>query len=88
MFRRTLRITAGVLLAATLTVWLVAGANVGWTRTRVPVKTLDEITGIEGITYERRFVPGVDVVAIATLASAMLAGVSLLVPHKQPQTTS
>ena len=45
--KRLLRILAIVLaLGATLT-WAALGANRGWTRTSVPVKTLDEVTGIE-----------------------------------------
>ena len=38
-----------VLLAAGAT-WLATGANRGWTKTSVPVKTLDEVTGIVYVT--------------------------------------
>ena len=38
-----------VVLAAGAT-WLVTGANRGWTKTSVPVKTLDPVTEIEGIS--------------------------------------
>jgi hypothetical protein len=68
-----------VLLVTSLSWWLAAGAHRGWTQTSVPVKTLDEVTGIEGIDYQKRFVPGVDVLALAALVSGTLAGLSLLV---------
>jgi len=57
--------------------WLAAGAHRGWTQTLVPVKTLDEVTGIEGITYQRRFVPGVDFLAAAVLGAGALAGAAV-----------
>jgi hypothetical protein len=74
--KRTLRILAVLLVVAAAGFWLVAGANRGWTKTRVPRKTLDEVTGIEGVTYAPRFVPGLDFLALALAASGVLAGVS------------
>lgn len=58
--------------------WAAAGANRGWTKTSVPVKTLDEITGIEAITYENRFVPGVDFLGAAGVGALVLLGASFL----------
>ena len=75
--RRTLRILALVLAATAVLAWLGLGANRGWTRTSVPVKTLDEVTGIEGIEYQKKFVPGVDLLATALAGAAVLAGASL-----------
>ena len=57
--------------------WLATGANRGWTKTSVPVKTLDEVTGIEGITYQEKFLPGVDFLGAAFGGAALLAGASL-----------
>jgi hypothetical protein len=62
---------------ATAILWLATGANRGWTKTSVPVKTLDEVTGIEGITYQKKFLPGVDFLAVAFAGSVVLAGASL-----------
>jgi hypothetical protein len=59
--------------------WLAAGAHTGWTRTSEPVKTLDEVTGLEGIEYRRRFVPGLDFLGAVLLGSSILAGASFLV---------
>lgn len=54
--------------------WWATGANRGWTKTQVPVTTLDEITGITGIRYEQRLVPGVDVLIPSALIAAALFG--------------
>jgi polyisoprenoid-binding protein YceI len=76
--KRTLQILALVVVLATGIVWLATGANRGWTRTSVEMKTLDEVTGIEGIEYRKRFVPGVDFLGAALLGAGLLAGASLL----------
>jgi TRAP-type C4-dicarboxylate transport system permease small subunit len=83
--KKTLRILAVVLVLAFAGFWLASGANRGWTKTSVPVKTLDEVTGIEGITYENKFVPGVDFLAVGTGAAVLLTGVSFLFRTKSNQ---
>ena len=75
---KILRGTALGLLAAGVAGWWVAGANRGWTKTSVPVKTTDEVTGLEGIAYQKRFLPGVDFLAVVVGAAGALAGVSFL----------
>jgi len=37
------------------------------------VKTLDPVTGIEGISYQKKFLPGVDFLGAAFGGAAMLA---------------
>ena len=82
--KQTLRILAlGLVLAATLA-WIALGANRGWTRTSVPVKTIDAVTGLEGIEYQKRFVPGLDLLGGALLGAGSLAGASLA--FRKPQT--
>ncbi len=54
------RFFAIVLFAACLAVWIAGGAERGWTKTSVPTTFEDEITGIEGIRYEEKFVPGIE----------------------------
>jgi hypothetical protein len=76
--KKTLRILAVILVLASAGFWLASGANRGWTKTSVPVKTLDEVTGIEGITYQKKFVPGVDFLAVGIAAAVLLTGVSFL----------
>jgi hypothetical protein len=69
-----LRTLALVILVGTAGFWAAKGAHRGWSQNRVPVSQTDEITGIDYITYEERFVPGVDVLAAgAGLATALFA---------------
>jgi hypothetical protein len=80
--KKLLRIIAvAVALAATAT-WLATGANRGWTKTSVEKKTVDEVTGLEGITYEKRFSLGLDLLGGALLGAGLIAGVSFLFRNK------
>jgi hypothetical protein len=83
--KRTLRIIAGVLIVGSIAFWAATGANRGWTKTSVPKKIVDEVAGIEGVTYEKHFVPGVDFLGAAWLGAGFLAGVSFFVPAKSKQ---
>ena len=83
-----LQVMAGFLFVAAAASWLATGANRGWTKTSVPRKLLDEVTGIEGVRYERRFVPGVDFLAAAALASSLLAAGSFLFRKNKPETAN
>ena len=75
--KRSFQILALLLLLGTAGTWLIAGANRGWTKTSVAVKTLDQVTGIEGISYQKKFLPGVDFLGAGLLASFLLGGISL-----------
>ena len=60
------------MLVAAVGFWLAKGAHWGWNQSKVPKKTLDEVTGIEQVTYEDRFVPGFEflggtMIAVGTL---------------------
>ena len=85
--RKTLQIIALLLGFATSASWLVTGANRGWTKTSVPVKTADEVTGIEGISYRKQFLPGIDFLAAAWGTAGVLAGASLCFSKKTKPTT-
>jgi hypothetical protein len=82
------RLFALFLFMAAMVLWLAAGANRGWTKTTVPVKRTDEITGITVDDYQKRFVPGVDFLGAALLGSAILAGASFLIRKSQTQTSN
>lgn len=83
-----LRVLATFLLLGAIGFWAVAGANRGWTKTSVPVKTLDDVTGIEGVTYHKKFVPGVDFLAVAGAGAVVLAVISFLFRTKQARQAS
>jgi len=76
--KRALRTIAVFVAVGAVAFWLAAGANRGWTKTSVEKTTLDEVTGIEGRTYEKRFVPGVDFLAVTIFGAGVLVGVSFL----------
>jgi hypothetical protein len=69
---------AVVLLVGSIAFWAATGANRGWTKTKVPEKTVDETTGLEGIQWQEKFVPGVDFLGVALLAAGILTGISFL----------
>jgi hypothetical protein len=80
--KRILKILALLVLLGTAGTWLATGANRGWTKTSQQVKTLDPVTGIEGITYEPKFLPGVDFLAVGVFGTLVLGGASLFVRSK------
>ena len=75
--KRVLQILALAVGFVAVLFWVTAGAQRGWSKTSIPVKSLDEVTGIEGITYKNRFVPGLDFIAAALLGAGSLAAASL-----------
>ena len=76
--KKLVRILAVFLAIGVIAIWLATGANRGWTKTSRVVKTLDEITGIEGITYENKFLPGVDFLGAGLFFATIVTGVSFL----------
>ena len=80
---RAFRLLALILVIAAALAWLLLGAHSGWTQTSVPVKTVDEVTGIEGIEYHKRFVPGLDFLGSAFVGAGLLAGASFLFRNQQ-----
>ncbi len=81
--RRTLRIGAIAILLIAVGWWIARGAR-PWTRTSEPVKSLDPVTGLEGIEYRQCFVPGLDFLALVAATAVTLAGLSLLVRRPAP----
>ena len=82
--RRGLQLLAALVILAAVITWMATGANRGWTKTSVPVKTLDQVTGIEGITYQPKFLPGVDFLGAAFGGAVLLAGASFI--FRKPKT--
>jgi hypothetical protein len=73
---RILKLLALLVALAAIITWLATGASRGWTKTSVEVKTLDPVTGIEGISYQPKFIAGVDFLGAALGGAALLAGAS------------
>lgn len=82
--KRVLPWTALLTLILAVGFWFLAGANRGWTKTSVARKSVDEVTGIEAVTYEPKFVPGLDFLGGCVLVAGLLAGTSLLMKNRQP----
>jgi hypothetical protein len=76
--KKILRIIAAILAVGSIIFWAAAGANRGWTKTSIPKKIVDQVTGIEGVSYEKHFVPGVDFLGAALLGAGILTGASFL----------
>ena len=84
--KKILRRLALLVLLVAFVAWLATGANRGWTKTSEPVKTMDEVTGIEGITYQKHFAPGLDFLGAALVGAGSLTGISILFRKKPNQT--
>lgn len=85
--RKTFQAVAALIAIAALATWLATGAHRGWSKTSVQKMTVDEVTGIESPSYEKKFVAGVDFLGAALFAAAATAGVSLLIRKKQSNQT-
>ena len=86
--KKMLQLLAVLELVAAGGIWLATGANRGWTKTSVAVKTLDPVTEIEGITYRKSFLPGVDFLGASALVAGLLAGTSIFFRNKKPIQTN
>ena len=84
-----LRLLAVAIIGAALGYWVAAGANRGWNKNQVPVKTVDEVTGLEGVAYQKRFVPGAEFLAMTLGAGIFCGCLSFLIRTKpSPQTSN
>lgn len=70
---------AGVLLALfTFCFWAAKGYHRGWTQNQVPMKQIDPVTELEFVTYEKRFVPGIDYLGGGIFLGALLFGATFV----------
>ena len=80
--KRSLRILAAILVVAAIGFWVATGAHWGWNQSKVPKKTLDEVTGIEQVTYEERFVAGFEFLGAAAVGAGGLLIASFFFRNK------
>ncbi len=80
--RVILRVVAVALMVGSGLWWVQAGRNPGWTKNQVAVEKVDEITEIKYVEYEKRLVPGVDVLGLAWAGAAGLGGLSAWLGRK------
>ncbi len=73
---RILAVAIAIVFAGT---WIALGAHTGWTKTSAPVTVVDEITGIESLTWEERFIPGIDFLGAGLVVATVVGGASFLV---------
>ena len=86
--RRGLRLLAGVVWLVAVAFWAAKGAHLGWSQNQVPHKQTDEVTGIEFITYEKNYVPGVDFLGLAGGIAAGFFVVSFFVQRQSIHSSS
>jgi hypothetical protein len=63
-WRILFRMLAGFIALFCFAFWAAAGWNRGWTKTQIPVKQIDEITGIEFVVYQKHFMPGLELLGL------------------------
>ena len=66
-----------ILAAASALFWAATGAHRGWTKTTVPIPKKDPVTDQDYVEWQKKFVPGVEVLGAGLGAAAVLFGVSL-----------
>lgn len=83
--RATFHLIAACWLLGSLAWWWQAGSNMGWTKTSVTEMKFDEITEISYPVTVDRFVPGVDLLAVAAGASVLMFGAGFLIKKRRKQ---
>jgi len=86
--RQIARMAAALVFIVTVGFWVLKGAHTGWSQNQVPVKQTDEVTGIEFVTYEKRFVPGIEFLGAGVGIATGLFAVSFLFKRKNTNSNS
>jgi hypothetical protein len=78
--KRALRWAAVAVAIAAVAGWLMLGANRGWTKTSIAVPQKDPVTEQDYVVWVKRFVPGVDLLAVGLTGAFTLLIVAAFVP--------
>ncbi len=77
-WRVLFRMLGGFLALFCFAFWAAAGWNRGWTKTQIPIKQVDDITGIEFVTYKDHFMPGVELLSLGVFFSLALFAITFI----------
>ena len=77
-WRVLFRMLAGFIALFCFAFWAAAGWNPGWTKTQIPVKQVDAITGIEFVTYQKHFMPGIELLGLGLALSLGLFALTFI----------
>ena len=75
---KILKITSAIIFVAAIAIWLLQGANTGWTKTEQEIQKVDEITGIEYTEYQKQLTLGIELPVAGTIAAGLLLASSFL----------
>lgn len=77
--KMVVRAFALLLLIGTIGVWAACGGTFGWTKTSVPIREEDPVTGVEAVRYKTRLVPGVEFLALGVGGAVIIFAATLFV---------
>lgn len=86
--KQVLLFSALFVFLGAMALWAGGGFHLGWTKTKVEVTSVDEITGIEMVEYEETYIPGVDHVLPGFALAGALGIAALFVGGKRQTSAS
>ena len=67
-----------ILAAAFVVFWIALGSNRGWTKTTVRIPKKDPVTDQDYFEWQKKFVPGVELLGAGLAVASALFGISFL----------
>ncbi len=86
-WRRIFRLLALTTFVGCVGFWAAKGARIGWSQHQVPIQEVDEVTGLDYVRYEDRFIPGLEWLAGGCAVAVFLFGTSFLFRSHFSQST-
>jgi len=75
--KSAVRAFAILLFVGTFGLWAGLGGTLGWTKTKIPLKRQDPVTGIEYDEWKMGFVPGVEFLALGAGGAVVIFAATL-----------